>query len=480
VSSFLWVLGLNALLVFFRILYVLFYPIDLSPEEAQYWDWSRRLDLSYYSKPPLVAYFNAVSTALLGNTELGVRINAVLLSAVLSVAVYAFARRVFNGRVALWAALFPHATLGYALNSVLFTTDSPLLFFWGLSVMSGFMAVKTDRLRYWLLTGLFAGLAFLSKYPAVFLLPCALIYFLWSGKRPPKGFFLALAVAFSLGLPVLVWNAKHGFVSFLHVSSLASGKGSGVNWASLLEFIGGQALLTGPVAFVLTVGLWIKSLRSGGERERYFTSFSLPPFLFFLLLSVKKRVYANWAGFSYFAANFLLAERLARAGRALKLSAVGSALLFTLLLHFTPLLDYLGLTKLLPPERDPTKFLVGWEKLGREVSRFYTGKELVFSDRYQIAAELAFYVEGHPRTFVFHVSRMTQYYLWRDELKRYKGRDAIFVSYGAPPRAVLKSFKSKEFLKKVPVYWRGKKVREFYIFKLRGFSGAFYEAPKGY
>src|SRR5690242_19866156 len=31
-------------------------PVDLSGDEAHYWDWSRQLDLSYYSKGPLVAW----------------------------------------------------------------------------------------------------------------------------------------------------------------------------------------------------------------------------------------------------------------------------------------------------------------------------------------------------------------------------------------------------------------------------------------
>jgi hypothetical protein len=30
-------------------------PLDLAPDEAHYWDWSRHLDWSYYSKGPLVA-----------------------------------------------------------------------------------------------------------------------------------------------------------------------------------------------------------------------------------------------------------------------------------------------------------------------------------------------------------------------------------------------------------------------------------------
>src|ERR1700733_12582303 len=41
-------------------------PIDLSGDEAQYWDWSRHLDLSYYSKGPLIAYLIRASCSLFG------------------------------------------------------------------------------------------------------------------------------------------------------------------------------------------------------------------------------------------------------------------------------------------------------------------------------------------------------------------------------------------------------------------------------
>src|SRR5687767_13185304 len=48
-------------------------PLDLATDEAYYWDWSRRLDLSYYSKGPLVAYLIRGSCSVFGDTELGVR-----------------------------------------------------------------------------------------------------------------------------------------------------------------------------------------------------------------------------------------------------------------------------------------------------------------------------------------------------------------------------------------------------------------------
>ncbi|MBN2445977.1 MAG: hypothetical protein JXO22_04595, partial [Phycisphaerae bacterium] len=41
--------------------------IDLAGDEAHYWEWSRRLDLSYYSKGPLVAYIIHAGRYLFGS-----------------------------------------------------------------------------------------------------------------------------------------------------------------------------------------------------------------------------------------------------------------------------------------------------------------------------------------------------------------------------------------------------------------------------
>src|SRR6201996_3040908 len=41
-------------------------PLDLAPDEAHYWDWSRHLDWSYYSKGPLVAWLLRLSCELFG------------------------------------------------------------------------------------------------------------------------------------------------------------------------------------------------------------------------------------------------------------------------------------------------------------------------------------------------------------------------------------------------------------------------------
>jgi len=484
-NPFLTVLIINLSLALFRILYVILYPIDLSPEEAQYWDWSRELDLSYYSKPPMVAYLNFLTTHIFGNTETGVRITPILLSFILSLLTYFFVKKIFDRRLALLSATFPNLFIGSAINSILMTTDAPFIFFWSISVMLIYLAVERNDLRLWVLVGIFAGLSFLSKYPAVFLFPLTLLYMLLVRRDALLSLkpYLSLIPAFFLSLPVLIWNLEHNFVSFKHVSSLANRSAYFPNISSFLEFLGGQALLLSLFPFLFLLHGWWLSFRERDKRLVFLTTYSLPVVLFFLILSLRKEVYANWSGFAYFTGSILAVYSMVRVWERRKplvvLSVIFPLFLF-IILHFTPLIDHLGLRDLLPPKRDPVKVMIGWEKLGKEVGRFYTGKELIFSSAYQISAELAFYVRGNPRTFVYHTGRMTQYYLWRDRLKNFKGREAIFVSYGGLPKRIKRDFASFEYLKRVEVLWRGKVVNRFEIYRLRGFRGNFDEAPRGF
>src|SRR5437660_2539988 len=81
-------------------------PIDLSGDEAQYWDWSRHLDLSYYSKGPLVAFIIRASCAVFGDTMPGVRYPAIFFAIGTSLLTYLLTRKLFGSeRLALGAVL---------------------------------------------------------------------------------------------------------------------------------------------------------------------------------------------------------------------------------------------------------------------------------------------------------------------------------------------------------------------------------------
>jgi len=473
------VLLFNFLLFVFRLLYILYYPLDLSPEEAQYWDWSRHLDLSYYSKPPMVAYMNFLTSRLFGNTELAVRITPIILSFVLSILTYIFVKRLFGSKVALVCATLPQITVGYSINSLLMTTDAPFVFFWSICVMLIHQAFEKNEKKLWILVGVFSGLAFLSKYPTVFLLPITLVYmaiFKRDMLKSPSP-YISLLPATVLSLPVLVWNYQHGFVSFKHVSTLASKSQSFIEPSSAIEFLMGQVLLLSFLPFLVLLYAWFKSLKD--KKLVFFTFYSLPLFLFFLILSFHKRVEANWAGFSYFSGFILISYFLSRSSLLIP-SYLLSFVLF-IFLHFTPLFDFFRLTPLLPPERDPTKFLVGWKDLGKRVSQLYTGSEMIFSPQYQVAAELAFYVKGNPRTYCVNLGRrMNQYDLWKEGMENYIGKSAIFVSVGPAEKRVLSAFGGIIKEEVYRVFWRGKQVSTFYIYKLKDYRGLEESLPMGY
>ena len=86
------VLGAAAL----RVAFLLAGPLDLAPDEAHYWDWSRHPDWSYYSKGPLVAWIIRASCELLGG--LSVALTGDITFAVRAPAVQE-ALDLFNGKV---------------------------------------------------------------------------------------------------------------------------------------------------------------------------------------------------------------------------------------------------------------------------------------------------------------------------------------------------------------------------------------------
>jgi len=79
--------------------------INLSPQEAYYWNYSIHPDLSYLDHPPMVAWVIRAGTLLLGKSEIGVRIGGLCLVVVSTWLISALGRLWFSRRAGLWAAL---------------------------------------------------------------------------------------------------------------------------------------------------------------------------------------------------------------------------------------------------------------------------------------------------------------------------------------------------------------------------------------
>src|SRR5436190_2233666 len=88
-----------------RLGYIATKLIQLSEDEAYQWIWSKHLDLSYYSKPPLIAYTQFLGTSLWGDTAFGVRFSSPVLAAIQSFVLLRFIRSLVNARAGFFLLL---------------------------------------------------------------------------------------------------------------------------------------------------------------------------------------------------------------------------------------------------------------------------------------------------------------------------------------------------------------------------------------
>ncbi|MDC6657958.1 glycosyltransferase family 39 protein, partial [Leclercia adecarboxylata] len=80
-------------------------PIDLYPDEAQYWIWAQHPAWGYFSKPPMVAWLIAASIHAFGDSDLSVKLPATLGYFCTSLVVYRIAERLYDPRIAGWSAI---------------------------------------------------------------------------------------------------------------------------------------------------------------------------------------------------------------------------------------------------------------------------------------------------------------------------------------------------------------------------------------
>lgn len=525
----------------FRIYYIMQGIIDLSPDEAHYWEWSRRLDLSYYSKGPMIAYLIASGTAVFGDNVFGIRIMAVVFSALSSIVMYLLGKQLFDERIGIVAAILMQVIPLYSAYGVLFTIDSPFIFFWILSLYLFYRAVEQQSSRaavnnqipprpplakggggVWFLLGVSIGFGLLTKYTMAFFYICTFLFLITSkehrGLLLTKLPYLSLILSLIVFSPVILWNAGHDWVTLKHTAGQAhiSSEFSLIssNWLkNFSEFLGSQIGLISPIIFFMMFYAIFKlkaqngtlienvipaeagiqkteeldSRLHGNDRAKESSSekvkanflfwFSIPIILFFVLKSLHGKVQANWAlpgyatGFIAFSTLFI--SRWKRIRKWLKLMMiVGTALslVTTAIAHYTLILK-------LPPDVDPTARIRGWKELGGEVSTLVDelskkGPFFIFSDRYQISSELAFYVKGHPVTYCVNLGRrMNQYDLWRG-FDRSIHYNAVFVTIGNAqvPETFVAAFDKcdKDIF---DVYAEGRKLREYSIFTCYNFKG---------
>jgi 4-amino-4-deoxy-L-arabinose transferase-like glycosyltransferase len=405
--------------------------VGLSPQEAYYWSWSRRLALSYYDHPPLASWTVRLTTALLGQTERGIRAAAAIHGALFAAFLFLAGRRLFGERAALLALVFALVAPITGLGQVIVTPDVALLSGWMATLYFAVRALDTEDGRWLLAAGVAAGLAALGKYTAFILLPQILLTLLLDprGRRMLAGPWpwLGVGLAVAVFSPVLIWNAERGWVSFLFQSS---GRTSTFAFRPVLvgRFVGLQAAMISPLLWISCLAAAAVAARRWREPSwRVAAVFSVPLLAVMFVVSPFHWVKGNWGAPAYPAA--LLAGAALALERWDRLRgwtwATGIvAGLASIYMHVVPLVPALPF-----PARDDTT--TGWRQLAARVEAERArlgGDPLIVGCTYKPAAELSFNLPGQPEVQsggLFGVDGL-QYDEWLDPAE-VRGREVLLV-----------------------------------------------------
>ena len=489
---------LIALFTLGRWIYIGSGTIELSQDEAYQWQWSKHLALSYFSKPPLIAYTQFLGTSIWGDTEFGVRFFSPLIAATLGVLVLNFFGREVNARAGFFLMLCVMATPLLSVGATLMTVDPLSVLFWTAAMFAGWKAIRPDAgVRAWAWVGLWMGLGLLSKYTALFQLLCWAVFFaLWRPARihlRRPGPWLALLINALCALPIVIWNQQNGWITAAHVADNAK---LSKPWHPSVEyftnFVGSELGLLNPVFFVSAMWAMVTFWRRYRQdlRQVYFFSMGAPLFLIYLGWTIHSQVLPNWIAPSVLPLFCLMAifweeERLRGLRRVIP-SLVGGLVfgfIVVVILHDTNLLGKISGHRL-PPKVDPLTRVRGWrntaEVVGDARRRLLTEGKPVFiiGAHYSITSLIAFYLPeakaGIPdQPLAYYPSSdqpENQYFFWPGYKGR-KGQNALFVSDRPSkdplPRGLREEFESVTELPLQPVLVRGRELRKLQIFECR-------------
>ena len=478
-------------------------------QEAYYWTYAQHPDLSYFDHPPMVAWLIQLGTALFGDGAFGLRFGTWLCGLGTMAFGLQLLREFGIGREgqSLWLAVGLVSPI-LAMTRFLANPDPPLVCFWTMTMWALWKA-RSGSLAWWIVAGLAAGGALLSKYSAGFLAAggCCLLLFDAQMRRQLRrpGPWVGVAVAALVFSPVVLWNAQHHFESFRFQTAHRLEQGHlSPHW--LLQLLTSQFGVIHPVlAAVLPVAAWwlakrIRTARTRDPRALLLLAFGLPLPLYLLANSLWIQVKINWIAPAYVPLFMGLIVWWCERTMILPRSTWGR-LCFWSLAMVPAVLPLAPLIRLVPPGHGSS--WTGWAELAVHAECWeekvdpedgVEGNVFFFAGDYKDAAQLGRSLKllwqqtgdeasvvatpdhGEP-ALAQNVMGMEalQFDHW-DDPRSHLGQNAIFVLPRAGQRdfvreSVGRCFETIEMVETVPIHSLGIHLFDAEIYVCRGYRG---------
>jgi 4-amino-4-deoxy-L-arabinose transferase-like glycosyltransferase len=346
--------GFLSLFLILRIAFLAFTTLPLDCEEAQYWCWgAESISWGYFSKPPLTSWLMTLMTTVGNQSAFWVRSLSPVFHFGVAWVIYAWALSETSKTKARLAALLYFTLPGTFFSSILMTTDVPLLLMSSMSLLFIWKGIQKERLGYWMVAGVFLGLALLSKYIAAFI-PISLILYASLYQRrlfKTAGLYYLLLAAFAVILPHLIWQVNHGFTTIEHTlnsNMVVNSYGTKLNFSAFFEYVIGQFALFGPflMGLLVTRAFW----RPKAPFEKFNHCLIWPLFITMCLQGLLAKVNLNWGVLTVLGVVLLCVQ-------------VGSETFLKRMIVTNTTLGFIGMGLLLNPEASMQLFGVKYKGL---------------------------------------------------------------------------------------------------------------------
>ncbi len=292
-TSFLALVGLKLCATYFT-------EFSLYGDEAQYWLWSQSLDLGYFSKPPLLAWFLSAHVKLFGDSFFSLKTFPLMVYFLICFSLFRMCLRLgLSKNNAIVCSLSFLIVPAASISSFLVSTDLLLIFFWIMGMTQLLDLRKFPSIKNFVLLAVYLGLSFLAKYAAIYFLLSFLILIIFDNKilktlkNNLVGCLLFVLVLIIILLPNIYWNVKNEWLTFSHTADNANLQNLSLGFYEPLKFLITQIFMLGPVFFISFFYIF-RSFNFDFE-NKFLLIYSLPIFFIVMTESFLVRANANWA-----------------------------------------------------------------------------------------------------------------------------------------------------------------------------------------
>lgn len=218
--------------------------------------WSYALELGYWKHPPLPTWLMHGLVSVFGRSIALPVLASEACVAVAMVLTWRFGCALLSPRASLVAMALTSLVMHHNLGAEPFNHNTVLLPFQAATTLFFFLALRGQAWRHWVLAGLFAGLAMLVKYVALFPLAALGIYLLLDRKTwtraTLRGLLLMVAIALLVWAPHARWLYANDFQPLHYAQHTTLHEPDAVSWIEgFAGFLWEQAWSLVPLVAVL-------------------------------------------------------------------------------------------------------------------------------------------------------------------------------------------------------------------------------------